>query len=163
MKTTLTKAFQEFLDDLTNVIPQLDLSEEKTHEEIVDIIRQEIKDKKTNDIKFLNIGKIYIDSNAKTKKAILSHLNHLKALSEKPKEEIEDLPESGEKALACSDELAMLLPQVLNQSNLQKMADVVSRHQGKGENVVEILKNVVNSEEFEDLAKDLTKSLKRNK
>lgn len=159
MKTTLTKAFREFLDDLSNVVPLNNNNlQEKSHDEIVKIVKEEIEEKKTNDIKFLNIGKTYMNSNNKTKRAILSHLNNLKILSkENPEEITEDIA-----TISTSDELATLLPQVLNHDNLQRMANVVTRHKGNSENVVDILKNVVNSEEFEELAKEFTKSLKRN-
>lgn len=159
MKTTLTKAFQEFLDDLANVAPIDTKLRQMTHDEIVVIVREEIEEKKANDIKLLNLGKIYMSSNSKTKRAILNHLNNLKFLTEEIAEEIID-----EIATSSStpDDLATLLPQVLNHDNLQRMADVVSRHKGNSENVVDILKNVVNSEEFEVIAKDLTKNLKRN-
>ena len=151
MRTTLTKAFDEFLDDLANVSTIDKTLYKKTHDEVAELVKNELG-KKTNEITFLDIGKIYPKSNDKTKHAILSHLNNLKLLAEESPSVIEPTPPT-------TDELSLLLPKVLTEENRQRIANVVSRN-NSNENIVDILKNIVNSKEFEEIAKDITQTLK---
>lgn len=142
METQLLTAFKEFVEDLKNVTRQ-PLHSSYNHDEI----KNEFEKTKNIDINSLQVfdipvGKIYQCSGSNSKQAIEKHLELLRRLSTEEKEESSMLP----------------IGDILNSTNLEKIASLVNMHKGNSDSPVDILRKVVNSQEFEEVAADLTKN-----
>lgn len=181
-KTTLTQAFSEFIQDLKNVDPKISIPN-CSHEDI----QKELNRVKSVDLKSLIIfeipvGHIYKkDTNPNTKRAIYKHLELLNKLVLQPKstlKEIEvtndggyevqrrveqnDLPQRDLLQGDINSNILNTLPisNVLTPDNLNKIASLVTQHKQDSDSIIDVLRKVVNSTEFEKVAMDLTKGFK---
>lgn len=151
METKLISAFKEFVDDLKNVTNQ-QFKFSYTHDEI----KTEFEKTENIDISSLFIfdipvGKIYQCAGSNSKIAIENHLKLLRRLS---------LPTDNNDDGSHQDINNNLLPiaNALNSNSLEKIATLVSEHKKDSDSVVDVLRKVVNSREFEKVALDLTKN-----
>jgi hypothetical protein len=150
-KTTLTEAFGEFLEDLKNVDSKI-VTIIPTHEEIKsELLKVKNVDMKNLFLFDISVGQIYSTSGTNTKKCIFKHLEVLNKLCDEPKICVPD-----------TTDLLNSLPiaNVLTSGNLDKLASLVSQHKQDSDSVVDVLRKVVNSPEFEKVTADLTKGLK---
>jgi hypothetical protein len=150
-KTTLTEAFREFIDDLKNIEPIT--VKEFTHDTIKDEF-EKIKDDDLSSLQVFDIpvGEIYSRAGSNSKRAIFKHLELLTKLSKSEKEVLKQ----------DADQLMNMLPvsNVLNTENLNRISDLVSQHKQSTDSVIDVLRKVVNSQEFEKITSELTKGYK---
>lgn len=137
----LTEAFLEFIQDLKNVTKTI-LKSDYTNEEIQKEFLK-TKDVDINDLHIfdIDVGRIYKDLSASSKKAVENHLRLLRNL-------------------VSEEQLGMIpLAGLINNTNLEKIAAIVSSYKESSDSIVDVLRKVVNSDEFEKVAIDLTKGL----
>jgi hypothetical protein len=145
MESKLLTAFKEFVDDLKNVTEK-SVNTNRSHDEI----KSEFEKTKNVDISSLKIfdlqvGKIYQSSGNNSKQAIENHVSLLRRLASADDDQQQDLT-------------MLPMASVLNSTNLEKIAALVSNHKQNSDSVVDVLRKVVMSNEFETVANDLTKN-----
>jgi hypothetical protein len=146
METKLHKAFNEFLIDLKNVTKQ-QFRSNHTYDELKNEL-EKTKDVEIGSLHFFDIpvGKLYQSSGAHSKQAIEKHVEFLRSFLNN---ENDTIPLN-----------VLPIANILNSSSLGDIAELVSAHKESG-SVVDILRKVVNSPEFDKIALDLTKNFSR--